>query len=73
MASGQEDLTLTVNGAVHRLPAGSTVLDLLRTLGVPADQAAVERNGDVVPRREHGAQLLGDGDTIEVLTFVGGG
>ena len=73
MASGQEDLTLTVNGAAHRLPAGSTVLDLLRALGVPADQAAVERNGDVVPRREHGTTELLSGDELEVVTFVGGG
>jgi len=34
---------------------------------------AVEVNRRVVPRRDHAATLLQDGDSIEIVTLVGGG
>ena len=46
---------------------------LLLELGIAAGHAAVERNGQVVPRREHGEAMIQQGDVVEVVTFVGGG
>jgi len=34
---------------------------------------AVERNRDVVPRTQHTAVLLSNGDQLEIVHFVGGG
>jgi sulfur carrier protein len=34
---------------------------------------AVERNGDVVPRAEHAATALAEGDVLEIVHLVGGG
>jgi len=45
----------------------------LRTLGLPAERVAVERNGVVVRRTERPACVLADGDVLEVVTLVGGG
>lgn len=66
-------IALQVNGEPRRVPAGTTVLGLLQELRIPPEQAAVERNGEVVPRRLHGATALVAGDVLEVVTFVGGG
>jgi sulfur carrier protein len=66
-------LELLVNGERRSVPEGTTVAGLLQQLGVRADLAAVERNGEVVPRRQHGEAVLQVGDVIEVVTFVGGG
>ena len=53
--------------------AGPTVAALIAEAGLLGRRVAVEVNGDVVPRAEHGVRRLRDGDRIEMVTFVGGG
>ncbi|MBL9079932.1 MAG: sulfur carrier protein ThiS [Planctomycetes bacterium] len=67
------ELRIFVNGEPRPVPAGSTVADLLRELGLAAAQVAVERNRELVRRAEHAAVPLADGDRLEVVTFFGGG
>ena len=38
-----------------------------------AGAAAVEVNEALVPKREHPEHELADGDTVEIVTLVGGG
>jgi len=66
-------LTLTVNGEPRDLPPGTTVAGLLADLGVPTRGSAVERNRELVPRRQHAETTLCSGDRIEIVTLVGGG
>jgi sulfur carrier protein len=63
----------TVNGDSLELPEGLSVADLLRHLGVRAERVAVERNGSVVKRARHPEEKIGEGDVVEIVTFVGGG
>lgn len=72
-APGSAPITVTVNGTARSVPTGSSVGDLVRLLGLTSATVAVEKNGDVVPRRTHDAEPLHDGDVLEVVTFVGGG
>lgn len=67
------ELSIHVNGEPRTAPAGSTVADLVRSLGLRSDQVAVERNKVIVRRADHGATSLADGDRLEVVTFFGGG
>lgn len=62
-----------VNGEPRELAAGATVSTLIAQLGFAPGTVAVERNRDVVPRRDHGTTELLSGDELEVVTFVGGG
>lgn len=66
-------MTISVNGDAREVPAGSTLADLLRELGLAGRPVAVERNLEIVPRSAHGATVLAEGDRIEVVTMVGGG
>lgn len=66
-------MQVTVNGKSHQVDDGTTVIDLLRTAGVPENYLAVEINDDVVPREQHATRTIQDGDRIEVVTLVGGG
>lgn len=66
-------LTVTLNGESRQFSAGLTVAELLQQLGVPAFGVAVERNRQVVRRADHAATALADGDSIEIVQFVGGG
>jgi thiamine biosynthesis protein ThiS len=55
------------------MPTGSTVAELLRRLSLEGKPVAVEHNRRVVPRAEHASVRLNHGDTLEIVTFVGGG
>ncbi|MCA8977105.1 MAG: sulfur carrier protein ThiS [Planctomycetes bacterium] len=66
-------MQITVNGEARAVAAGATVADLVAALGIAKGPVAVERNREVVPRAEHGATALRDGDRLEVVTFFGGG
>jgi sulfur carrier protein len=50
-----------------------TVRDLVVHLGLDGGPVAVERNLEVVPRAEHAAATLHEGDVVEIVHFVGGG
>lgn len=66
-------MLVQVNGEGRLLASGTTVAELLEALDVRPDRVAVERNGSLVPRREHARTHLVEGDVVEVVTLVGGG
>ena len=53
--------------------AGKTVAEYLRATNYDPKRIAVERNGDIVPKAQYGQTVLKDGDSVEVVSFVGGG
>ena len=53
--------------------AGKTVAEYLRATNYDPKRIAVERNGDIVPKAQYGETVLKDGDSVEVVSFVGGG
>ena len=66
-------VTITLNGEPRDVAESSTVLGLLRELGLKPEHVAVERNRDLVPRARHAESRIEPGDVIEVVTLVGGG
>jgi sulfur carrier protein len=66
-------MNVTVNGEGREVPAAMTVRGLVELLGLTEGPVAVERNGEVVPRAEHVATALAEGDVLEIVHFVGGG
>jgi thiazole synthase len=68
-----QTLCLTVNGKPQSAPSGTTVAGLLELMGVDPRRVAVERNEDVVPRKTWDEALVGEGDKIEIVAFIGGG
>ena len=72
-ATEQVQVQIQVNGETRQVAAATTVADLIADLGLAAQHVAVERNREIVPRAAHGATLLAAGDTLEIVTFVGGG
>jgi sulfur carrier protein len=66
-------IAISVNGADREIPPGTTVAGLLALLGVERGRVAVERNHDVVPRKDYDAVTLAAGDRLEIVAFVGGG
>ena len=62
-----------VNDEARELPAEASVADLVVALGLGPRRIAVELNRAVVPRADYAATRLRDGDTVEIIHFVGGG
>ena len=50
-----------------------TILQLLEELDIMPERVAVEVNLKVIKRSDYGACRLHDGDSVEVVYFVGGG
>jgi thiamine biosynthesis protein ThiS len=67
------ELALTVNGEPRRLPGPATLLDLLAHLGLDPRAVVVELNREIVRRPRLGETRLAEGDTVELVHFVGGG
>jgi sulfur carrier protein len=64
---------LIINGDPVETPDGLTIRQLLEHLGLIGGLVAVELNQKVVPRGEHEAVALAEGDVLEIVHFVGGG
>lgn len=61
-----------VNGDEMNI-AGMTVAQYLDTTSYDIARIAVERNGDIVFKAEYGTTVIEDNDSLEVVSFVGGG
>ena len=53
--------------------AGMTLRAYLNGTKYDPARIAVERNGEIVPKAQYDATILQDGDSLEVVSFVGGG
>jgi len=66
-------MRVTINGQARELPRAMSVAELIAFLGLGEGPVAVELNRAIVPRAEHGARALADGDVLEIVHMVGGG
>jgi len=64
---------ISVNGDPHEVPEGCTLERLLAMLEMRDRKVAVAVNRGIVPRARRAAQVIEDGDRIEILEAVGGG
>ena len=69
----ESPITVSVNGERRAITAGSTIALMLRELGIDPARVAVERNLAIVPRSTLDEVEVADGDTFEIVHFVGGG
>jgi sulfur carrier protein len=55
------------------LVSGNSVQDLIAALELKGDRIAVEHNGSIIRRPEWGTTPVTEGDSFEIVHFVGGG
>jgi thiazole synthase len=67
------ELAITVNGEPRRVPGPATVADLLRHLQLDPRTVVVELNRSIIRRPQLDETKLAQGDTVELVHFVGGG
>lgn len=62
-----------VNGQPVPIESGRSLLDFLAGEGFDVQTVVVELNGAIVPKATHASVILADADTLEIVSFVGGG
>lgn len=63
---------VTINGEPVAA-AGQTLLAYLQSAGYTPVRIAVEINRNIIPKASYEQTILQDGDTVEIVQFVGGG
>jgi sulfur carrier protein len=66
-------MNIRLNGDRYPLEEGATVAALINALALEGRRIAVEVNEEVVPRSQHAACRLKEGDRVEVVHAIGGG
>ncbi len=62
-----------INGKNTENIAGKNVTEYLAESGYDIKRVAVEINGDILPKTQYESTFLQDGDSVEIVSFVGGG
>ena len=66
-------MQITLNGDTHEVAGPLTVTELLAQLRIDARRVAVEHNLVVLKRHAFDTTMVREGDSIEIVNFVGGG
>lgn len=52
---------------------GKSLAEYLKAAGYDVKRVAVELNGDILPKADYEKTMLTDSDSLEIVSFVGGG
>lgn len=66
-------MDIHVNGQPRSVEAGTTITQLLASMGYAGKRVAVEVNRDIVTRSAHATHAVQAGDEIEIVHAIGGG
>ena len=68
-----EPIRITLNGERFELDEPMSVTALLARLDIDPRRVAVEHNLTIIKKPRYSEVIVGDGDTVEIVNFVGGG
>lgn len=63
---------MIINGK-QEAAEGRTIAQVLADKHIDLTNVAVERNGNIVPKKLYGSVVLTAADRLEIVSFVGGG
>lgn len=66
-------MRITLNGDRYELDGRLSIADLLARLDIDPRRVAVEHNLTILKRHLFSDAVVNDGDTVEIVNFVGGG
>jgi len=73
MSAETKDIQIVVNGQLRQTPQSQNLIELLTWLGVDPARVAVELNRSIIRRDDWDKTEVGEGATLEIVQFVGGG
>lgn len=73
MFNGKEGEKMRVNGKDFSIEGLSTITSLLNKLNISEEKVVVELNKEILFKEDYLKINLKEDDTVEVISFVGGG
>lgn len=64
---------MKVNGTIILIDETQTLYEFLEAQKININTIAVEHNGEIIPRSAYMNVMLENEDTLEIVSFVGGG
>ena len=66
-------MRLIINGQEKEMLDGLTITGMLESLEIDPGRVAVEVNLKIIKRDDRDEHKLNEGDSVEIVNFVGGG
>lgn len=66
-------MNIRINGTLEAIEELSDIAALVSGKGLFADRIVVEHNQKIVPKEEWARTVVRENDSIEIVSFVGGG
>lgn len=66
-------MKITLNGKPHELEAALSLTALVEKYHLDPAKVAIEKNREIIPFSQYPTTHIADGDTIELVQFIGGG
>ena len=64
---------MIINGKKYEFTENSTISEILKKLNVNKERVVVEVNLNIIHQEEYDSFIVKENDSLEVLSFVGGG
>jgi len=64
---------MQVNGEQKHLQRSISLGEFLLNEGYDLQKTAVEKNGNIIPKKAYQEEMVCDNDKLEIVHFVGGG
>lgn len=64
---------MKINGKESVLERDITLNTLLEQMNYDIKKIAVMKNGEIIPKEQYSAEIISNSDSLEVVSFVGGG
>ena len=68
-----DPMVITLNGERYEIDEPISVAGLLARLEIDPRRVAIEHNLTIIKRQTFPEVVIGEGDTLEIVNFVGGG
>jgi sulfur carrier protein len=69
----ETEVLITLNGEPFDIEQPLSVSDLLTRLDIDPRRVAIEHNFTIIKRHTFSDVIVSEGDTVEIVNFVGGG
>lgn len=66
-------MKVIINGKETEIAENSTVKQVLETMEIKSNMLVVEKNLNIVDKKDYESCLLNEGDSLEIVGFFGGG
>ena len=66
-------MNIKINGKIQSVDKNINLLELIKSLGLSSCRVVTEYNLRIVPTEEREKTFLKENDSLEIISFVGGG